>query len=192
MTLLAEQMRALARHAMSKNELAVRAQATRRVARVVEEAVPGATVHLFGSSATGLALPGADVDLLVCDSSPLPSRAQYRRRDRRAEETLRVIHRDLKASPEFTNNQFIQGAKVPILKLVDTKAGLPFDLSCNVANGLYNSEAISAVLRSSPVLVPTLLVFKAFLKQFGFHQTFNGGVGSYLAFSLAARSLFGP
>lgn len=39
--------------------------------RVVQAAVPGARVAVFGSRATGRARPFSDVDLLVLDPSPM-------------------------------------------------------------------------------------------------------------------------
>mgnify|MGYP002834909375 CR=1 FL=1 len=74
---------------------------------------------------------------------------------------------------------------MPIFKFIEARSGLPFDVCVNNEGGLRNSAAVRRVLQEHPELRPLLLVLKAILQQANLHQTYSGGVGSYLLFSMA-------
>jgi len=154
-----------------------RASAVERVAAVVRTTLPGAQVHMFGSHATGLALPDSDVDILVLEPRLTQAAAlgRLRRRFYAA------------SSPALGGSCHLVHAKVPILKLTDKQTRVPVDLSVNETNGLCNSAAIRAALDAAPSLAPVLVAAKAHLRQLGLNETFNGGVGSYLLFMMALR-----
>ena len=146
-----------------------------RVAQLVREAYPAAQLDLFGSSATGLAIPSSDVDLVAT----IPEVGAGAKPLRRLESRLRAAgHRDV---------TLIAGAKVPILKFTESPSGLAFDLCVNSTNGAENSAFIREALTRRPVLRPLLIALKCLLQQHGLHDTFTGGLGSYLLFLMTLR-----
>ena len=114
-----------------------------RVRSVVQEVWPHATVDVFGSLATGLWLPGCDVDLVVRVRAVLPSRASLSvpavvysfvrhvsRVMQRGDGKLRAgassvaclsrLAKRFRALPYFSSVKLIDTAKIPVLKLVVT------------------------------------------------------------------------
>jgi DNA polymerase sigma len=50
-------------------------QALRQLGEIVRRIWPAAQIHLFGSQATGLALPGSDLDFVILGASPIMQNA---------------------------------------------------------------------------------------------------------------------
>ena len=132
-------------------------------------------VELFGSNATGLSLCSSDFDLVLRQRGLVP-RAALQRLSRRGRST---------GVAQAHKAEVIRSAKVPIFKFIEARSGLPFDVCVNSEGGLRNSAAVRRVLQEHPELRPLLLVLKAMLQQANLHQTYSGGVGSYLLFSMA-------
>jgi len=146
--------------------------------KVVTEALPGSQVHMFGSSSTGLALPGSDLDIVVLRRPTSQLNAPYRLLRRVRNEMARSQLHDRRSDINLIN------AKVPLIKFTERASNAQVDLSCNSIDGLRNSQAIRFALASRVELQPLLLVLKSMLKQRGLNETFNGGIGSYLLFCM--------
>ena len=78
-------------------------------------------------------------------------------------------------------------AQVPLLKFVESQSGLHFDVCANSTNGVENSSFIRQRLVRYPAVRPLLIALKCVLQQHGLHDTFTGGIGSYLLFLMALR-----
>ncbi len=76
--------------------------------------------------------------------------------------------------------QVIAKAKVPIIKFEDSEHGIPVNICFGQADGLANTDLVRGLLRDMPALKPLVLVLKQFLYNRDLHETFTGGVGSYL------------
>lgn len=167
----------------TEREQRFRSLAFTRTRDVVQSALPGAFVSQFGSTSTGIALPGSDLDIVVIHR-PGKSLAN-------PSSSLRKVSNAMQKAKlhEGKKSPLLIQAKVPILKFTERKSGAAVDLSCNSLDGLRNSQAIRVAVQSRSELQPLLLVLKAFLKQRGLNETFNGGIGSYLLFAMVLRQV---
>jgi len=118
-------------------------------AKAVREAAPGATVHIFGSTATGCQLPGSDLDLVAIRAPSrrkkgvAPESAAELAPHSRAFEQLRKIQRRVRASgvADQRDPLVVIRAKVPLLRFSEKRSLLSVDLSWNATDGLRNSQA---------------------------------------------------
>ena len=148
--MLDEQVKAFALAAAPDAQaLALREGALQRIGAVV-------AVQLFGSAATGLDLPTSDLDLVICGPEAsgrpheVPSGLPVSRGDLVAD--LREVAKALIAegvadasrceviaaakdpnpipNPDPNLNQVIAAAKVPLVRFVESRSGVPVDLVC--------------------------------------------------------------
>mgnify|MGYP001133510738 CR=1 FL=1 len=75
--------------------------------------------------------------------------------------------------------QVIDKARVPIVKLMDTKTGTLVDISFNKGNGPENSRLVRSFMKEHRALKYLVLVLKCFLQQRQLNEPYSGGVGSY-------------
>ena len=156
-------------------------------ARLREIVVPKARLHVFGSSVTGLGLPGADVDCAVEN--------RRLRSERSRSEALRSLARAVSDEHIARRGslEVIAHARVPIVTYTDRRSGLRVDVTVNALNGVRNTALLSSALAQRPQMRGPLRVLKAFLRQrAGWHETFHGGIGSYLLFAMMLRASSGP
>ena len=89
--------------------------------------------------------------------------------------------------------EVIAHARVPIVTYTDRRSGLRVDVTVNALNGVRNTALLSSALAQRPQMRGPLRVLKAFLRQrAGWHETFHGGIGSYLLFAMMLRASSGP
>ena len=148
--MLDEQIKAFALAAAPDAQaVALREGALQRIGAVV-------AVQLFGSAATGLDLPTSDLDLVICGPEAsgrpheVPSGLPVSRGDLVAD--LREVAKALIAegvadascceviaaakdpnpipNPDPNPNQVIAAAKVPLVRFVESRSGVPVDLVC--------------------------------------------------------------
>ena len=150
--MLDEQIKAFALAAAPDTQaVALREGALQRIGAVV-------AVQLFGSAATGLALPTSDLDLVICGPEAsgrpheVPNGLPVSRGDLVAD--LREVAKALIAegvadasrceviaaarhpnpipipNPNPNPNQVIAAAKVPLVRFVESRSGVPVDLVC--------------------------------------------------------------
>ena len=168
----------------SEEEAAARHQTHARLREIV---VPKARLHVFGSSVTGLGLPGADVDCAVEN--------RRLRSERSRSEALRSLARAVSDERIARRGslEVIAHARVPIVTYTDRRSGLRVDVTVNALNGVRNTALLSSALAQRPQMRGPLRVLKAFLRQrAGWHETFHGGIGSYLLFAMMLRASSGP
>jgi DNA polymerase sigma len=126
-------------------------------------------VFIFGSTSTGLNLSCSDVDVAISDVEGL-----------RATTAMKKLAEILLGKHELSKVQIIQSAKVPLMKLQQRSTGLWADIVVNRMDGLDTSRFICEQLQVFPALAPLVLFLKLFLMQRNLHETFMGGMGSYL------------
>jgi non-canonical poly(A) RNA polymerase PAPD5/7 len=135
---------------------------------VVAELWPAATLEVFGSYATGMYLPSSDIDMVVMgcpDKNPF---------------SLRKLAAVIKADENFDKIQVIEKARVPIIKWEDVPSGIPLNICFDKEDGVINTKWVKQQMASMQPLQPLLLVLKQFLYNRDLHETYTGGVGSYL------------
>lgn len=135
-------------------------------------------VHLFGSTSTGLNLPSADIDVAVAGVEGV-----------RATTAMKRIAEWLLQKGEVSKIEIVQSARVPVAKLQQRSTGLWADVIINRLDGLETSGFIREHMEIFPALQPLVLFLKLFLLQRGLHETFGGGLGSYLLVCLVLSFL---
>lgn len=139
---------------------------------LVKERLPESQVVMIGSSATGLFLPGASMDVVLIHKQLKP-KALYR-----------LVREMLVISNEFELLDIYRSPKNPMLKLCHLRTGLIIDLSFNDPSGLAFVQETRRAIAHHPELPYLLMILKLFLKQRRLSNTFTGGLGSVLLFSL--------
>ncbi|CAE7897177.1 Trf4-1, partial [Symbiodinium sp. KB8] len=134
-----------------------------RVVSVVKHGWPDAEITLFGSRASGMALPEADWD--IC------------------------LNGDLRQSGHAREVEVIAKARVPIVKYCDAQSGIWVDISFNQDTGADSTRFIQEAASEWPQLRPMMLVLKYYLKQRGLAETYRGGIGSFLLSVMCIRAL---
>jgi DNA polymerase sigma len=137
----------------------------------------------FGSSATGLSLPGSDLDLVLVHND-------LENHDRQDELDSLTVIADALRSSDFVLNQLVDliPARVPILKFKHV-SGVPVDLSFGRSNGIKAIAAVKNLQEQYPVLKPLVQVVKAFLRCRDMNEVSTGGLGGYGTTCLVAGFL---
>ena len=155
----------------TESERASREDLIQRMRGVVSSVWPEdkVSLHVFGSTATGLHLPTSDVDMVVL-GIPLDARRSQ----------LYALQRAVEAKHIATDVEVIPKARVPIIKFVDTKTGVHVDVCFEQQSGLQSADYIKSELQDLPILKPLVLVLKFFLAARELNETYSGGVGSFM------------
>ncbi|CAI9787734.1 unnamed protein product [Fraxinus pennsylvanica] len=149
-------------------EQASRYAAIESVVDVIKHIWPKAKAEVFGSFKTGLYLPSSDVDVVILHSEV-----------RSPQIGLVALSRALSQKRIAKKIQVIAKARIPIIKFVEKKSGVSFDISFDVQNGLKSAEYITDAISKWPPLRPLCLILKVFLQQRELNEVYTGGIGSY-------------
>lgn len=127
--------------------------------------------HMFGSQVTGTATKTSDIDLTIlgCDCPP--------------DDTINAlvaIADEIKKKDLASYLEIIPGAKVPIIKMDHKVTGISLDICCNEATGLQGASVISSLSKDFPPFKYLTLVLKVFLSRRQLHETYGGGIGSFV------------
>ena len=168
----------------TRAERAARKAVVDRLESAVGEVWEGATVRVFGSFSTGLYLPESDIDL-VCIGTGLEG-APKNVRGRALHALAAAIRR---AGWPVHSLEVVDKAKVPIVKLVDGSSGVAVDVCIEERTGIASSGLAKKASGQFPAYRVLVLVLKRFLNDRGLHDTFTGGIGSYLLQLMVISSL---
>ncbi|EOA13184.1 hypothetical protein CARUB_v10026211mg [Capsella rubella] len=149
-------------------EKAERDAAVESVSSVITYIWPSCKVEIFGSYRTGLYLPTSDIDVVILESGLTNPQLG-----------LRALSRALSQRGIAKNIQVIAKARVPIIKFVEKKSNIAFDLSFDMDNGPKAAEFIQDAVSKLPPLRPLCLILKVFLQQRELNEVYSGGIGSY-------------
>ncbi|MCO5548091.1 hypothetical protein L7F22_001549 [Adiantum nelumboides] len=161
-----------------KRELAVR-----RIHKFAHSLWPeeGLQVFLYGSSASDFYLPSGDVDILILNS---PRHVPLR-------QLLHDFANRLNWASIATDVQVLDRARVPIVKFLELKSGLSFDVSLSSSSKeLDAADLIRQTAAEFPCFGPLYMVIKAFLHRKGLNRIFQtGGITSYPLFVMVKAFL---
>lgn len=129
---------------------------------------PACKVSVFGSFFTGLSLPNGDVDVAV---SEIPCKSGS---------AMKMLADHMLSKGQISWLEIIETAKVPVMKVRSQSSGLRADVVFSQPDGLQSSKFIRSKVKEYPQMKPLLLFLKYFLLQRGLHETYTGGMGSYL------------
>ncbi|URE33177.1 Nucleotidyltransferase domain [Musa troglodytarum] len=149
-------------------EQASRNAAVQCIFDIVKHIWPHCKVEVFGSFRTGLYLPTSDVDAVILESEvKTPQIGLY------------ALARALSQRGVVIKMQVIAKARVPIIKFVEKRSGIAFDISFDVDSGPRAADFIKAAVQKIPPLRPLCMILKVFLHQRELNEVYSGGIGSY-------------
>ncbi|XP_068699162.1 poly(A) RNA polymerase GLD2-like isoform X1 [Montipora foliosa] len=131
------------------------------IERSIKESYPSSRLILAGSSVSGFATEGCDVDLTLIR----PNRTSLYASTCDVE-VLRKI-RDGLRSIRSINTELIDGAVVPILKLTDRIERLEGDISVDIHNSIFNTYLQKCYANMDPRVIPLVVNVKHWAKMAG-------------------------
>ncbi|TYG82237.1 hypothetical protein ES288_D01G071300v1 [Gossypium darwinii] len=159
-------------------EQAARDAAVHSVFDVIKYIWPACRPEVFGSFRTGLYLPTSDIDVVILESGI-----------KNPQTGLYALSRALSQRGIAKKMQVIAKARVPIIKFVEKKSGVAFDISFDVDNGPKAAEFIKEAVLKWPQLQPLCLILKVFLQQRDLNEVYSGGIGSYALLAMIIAML---
>ncbi|EPS65873.1 hypothetical protein M569_08904, partial [Genlisea aurea] len=165
--------------------------AVKRVARSLQVLWPRSRTNVFGSNATGLALPSSDVDLVVClppvrNLEPIKEAGILEGRNGIKETCLQipiimlvveVPHDVISAVSSFETTDGFKSVRLDI------------SFKSPTHSGLQTTGLVKDLTEQLPALTPLALVLKQFLADRGLDQSYSGGLNSYCLILLITRFL---
>ncbi|GLT83350.1 hypothetical protein SLE2022_016440 [Rubroshorea leprosula] len=159
-------------------EQASRDAAVECVFDVIKYIWPNCKAEVFGSFRTGLYLPTSDIDVVILESGI-----------KNPQTGLVALSRALSQRGIAKKMQVIAKARVPIIKFVEKKSGVSFDISFDADNGPKAAEFIQDAVSKWPPIRPLCLILKVFLQQRELNEVYSGGIGSYALLSMLMAML---
>jgi non-canonical poly(A) RNA polymerase PAPD5/7 len=175
----------------SRVEALARRQLIEQVRSHAREALPDATLEVFGSERTGLAFATSDIDLRLLKvaelgestSDVLPPSKAHRLR------LLNDIHRlsqHLRKNSQYEHCAVLH-ARYPLVSVRDKASGL--DVQIVLSNDTSLSRImIRKYIEEYPFIRPVYSVVKTMFDIRGLSDTFRGGFGSYTIFMMIVAS----
>ncbi|CAN8252781.1 unnamed protein product [Cochlearia groenlandica] len=152
----------------TQEEKAKRDEAMESVNVAIQYIWPNCKVKVFGSYKMGLCLPTSDIDMVIMESGIENPR-----------QGLRELSRALSQMGIAENVLVISSARVPIIKFVEKKSSISFDICFDRENGPKAAEFIQDAVLRLPPLRPLCMILKVFLQQRELNVVSSGGLGSY-------------
>ncbi|TEA17765.1 Non-canonical poly(A) RNA polymerase PAPD5 [Colletotrichum sidae] len=134
-------------------------------------------VRPFGSYMSGLYLPTADMDLVICARRWLEGGYT----EFLGMKALRQFGKFLSQSKitNYNSMEFIAGAKVPLVKYIDNYTGLRVDISFDRLDGPKAVKTFLEWSKQYPAMPILVTMIKHFLAMRGLNEPVNGGIGSF-------------
>ncbi|KAM0720809.1 hypothetical protein Q7P37_003094 [Cladosporium fusiforme] len=172
----------------ARRDLVVRVQTALRSWDGGNGHTKNAEVHCFGSFASGLYLPTADMDLVVLSKGFMTGGPRL---IGQSINQLRQITQHVEkiglARPHTAN--FIGKSKVPIVKFTDKRTGIKVDISFENDSGFPALKTFEAWKRDYPALPVLVSLVKQILVMRGINEVFTGGIGGYTTICLVVHIL---
>lgn len=163
----------------TKAEAKKRDECVARLRQAVKQLWPDATVSVFGSYATGIYLPNADIDVVIL-SKKMRSKVKG--------EMYRLSSK-LKSNRIAKKISVIPHARVPIIKYVEAGTGINVDIAFSQSGGIETVHRVSGWLDSNQALKPLAMVIRQFLKRRDLSDVATGGLGGYATMCLVYSRL---
>ncbi|KAH3898714.1 uncharacterized protein SCDLUD_005038 [Saccharomycodes ludwigii] len=153
----------------SRSEIKIRNKTISKIRQAVKEFWPDADLHIFGSYATDLYLPGSDIDCVVNSKAG----------GKESRSNLYSLASFLKRKKLAIQVEVIAKARVPIIKFVEPESNIHIDVSFERLNGLEAAKIIRDWLTETPGLRELVLIVKQFLSARRLNNVHNGGLGGF-------------
>ncbi|KAK7959204.1 uncharacterized protein PG986_004058 [Apiospora aurea] len=168
-------------------EQRVREEVVNRLNHLVKFKWNDACIRAFGSFMSGLYLPTADMDLVICSQSFLKTGvAKYNSKNK-----LWQMSRFLEGRRVAYQNEIevVAGAKVPLLKYCDSWTGLKIDVSLEKYDGIRAIKTFTDWKEQYPAMPILVAVIKQFLCMRGLNEPVNGGIGGFSVICMVVHLL---
>ncbi|SCU80773.1 LAFA_0C01068g1_1 [Lachancea sp. 'fantastica'] len=153
----------------SQEEISLRNSTITKIRSAIKALWPDSDLHVFGSFATDLYLPGSDIDCVVNSSAG----------DKENRNCLYSLASFLKRRKLATQVEVISKARVPIIKFVEPESQIHIDISFERINGLEAAKTIRGWLKQTPGLRELVLIVKQFLTARRLNSVHTGGLGGF-------------
>ena len=169
-------------------EHAIRSDLVSRLQSAFQSRYYGAEVRAFGSFASGVYLPTADIDLVLL-STTFIRRGVKSFCEKRGQ--IYVFAAFLKTLDIAVPNSIetIAQARVPILKFVDKLTGLKVDLSFDNDSGILANWTFQKWKSEHPAMPVIVSIIKQFLMLRGLNEVPTGGLGGFSIICLVTSLL---
>ncbi|CAH0477800.1 unnamed protein product [Peronospora belbahrii] len=159
----------------NKAELAAKYAVQCHVQQLLKQEWPTCRVLPFGSSESGLGFGGCDVDLgIYFEDMDIDVQGQFSPLER--VDLLTTACERL--SRCFQVQEFIRDARVPVLKLWDSKRQVACDVCVGGVNALLNTALLKYYGQIDPRVRPLVFAVKYWAKQRGINDSVNGTLSS--------------
>ncbi|KAJ5481374.1 hypothetical protein N7475_000186 [Penicillium sp. IBT 31633x] len=156
----------------------VRRDLVERLSTAFQTRYAGIEIHTFGSFASGIYLPIADIDLvLLSDKFRRTGMCSFGERKGKINAISDFLESTNIAVPDSI--ECVVHARVPILKFVDQVTGLRVDLSFDNNSGLIANETFQTWNEQFPIMSAILLVVKQFVRIRDLNEVRTGGLGGF-------------
>ncbi|KAJ5915473.1 topoisomerase family protein TRF4 [Penicillium verhagenii] len=159
-------------------EQIVRADLVDRLRLAFQRRYGRVQILAFGSFASGLYLPVADIDLVLLSAGFQDMGRKYYGEKKGQIYSFAAFIRDQNLAIPGTV-ETIAHARVPILKYVDRLTGLKVDLSFDNDSGLVANNTFQAWKSEFPIIPIIVSIIKQFLLLRGLHEVPTGGLGGF-------------
>ncbi|KAF9886023.1 hypothetical protein FE257_012079 [Aspergillus nanangensis] len=159
-------------------EQIVRSDLISRLQTAFQSRYYGVQLRAFGSFASGLYLPTADIDLVLLSTNFVRNgvRTFGERKGQIYAFSAFLRQLDIAAPGSI---ETIAHARVPILKFVDKMTGLKVDLSFDNDSGIIANETFQRWQAEYPAMPVIVSVVKQFLLLRGLNEVATGGLGGF-------------
>ena len=173
-----------------KFEQVVREDLVQRLRTAMVGMYADCDVRCFGSFASGLYLPTADMDL-VCVSQNFLATGQPKEGLTGKNRYMYAIANYLKVLeiPRRGSIVVIAKAKVPIIKFIDQITGVKVDLSFENSTGIVAVDTCLAWKAQFPAMPILVMLVKQFLTMRGLDEVHTGGMGGFAVTCLVTSLL---
>lgn len=156
----------------SSYEEKLRSTALEKLRRTAGSLWADARISVFGSVATGVFLPNADIDVVLF--------SRFLSTTRLRSEMFRFARRlDVRCCSQSKSCEVVSHARVPIIKYVDANSKIPIDISFEQRSGLVSVQTVKTWLKDEPALKLLVMVVRRFLRVYQLHEVFHGGIGGF-------------
>jgi non-canonical poly(A) RNA polymerase PAPD5/7 len=147
-----------------------------------------ADVHAFGSYRSGLYLPNADMDLVIC-SDQFMERGMPKYQMKNFLFRFQNFLRQNNCAVDGNDIEIISKAKVPLVKYMERDTGLKMDISFERKDGLNAVKTFDTWKQQYPAMPILVTLVKHFLMMRGLNEPVNGGIGGFAVICLVVSML---
>ncbi|KAI5360975.1 putative PAP/25A-associated, polymerase, nucleotidyl transferase domain, nucleotidyltransferase Trf4 [Septoria linicola] len=171
-------------------ERSARVDLINRIERVVRMAPAGQDVEIksFGSFASDLYLPTADMDLVAVSRHYMSGgRPMFCQSSSKMHKLAALLKNYRVAKDDMVT--VISKAKVPILKFVDALTGIKVDISFENDSGINALPTFRDWKERYPRMPTLVVLIKQFLTMRGLNEVFLGGIGGFTIICLVTSMM---